>query len=129
MTSQTNELALFGAIDSGDVGEATWLIRSGASVNIVRGGGETPLHRAVLLGRANLARLLINAGADVNACNEARQTPLHLAATRGDLDLVKLLLEQEVDAESDDFTGLTAAQGALAAGHGEVASLIEGYCN
>jgi ankyrin repeat protein len=75
--------------------------------------GWTPLHIAVVEGRADIVRLLVAAGADLTARTEQQRTPLHIALESSP-GLVPLLLElgAVIDAPSaaclDDVDRLAA---------------------
>ncbi len=61
---------------------AELLLAHGADVNAVE-GGNTPLHGAVLFGRAEMAAWLLDHGAKVNAADFRGKTPLEHAVERG----------------------------------------------
>lgn len=58
----------------------SWLLSSGADVNVKTRSGHTPLHYAVALGHSDACELLIKAGADVNAMDFHGKTPNFYAA-------------------------------------------------
>jgi ankyrin repeat protein len=53
------------------------LLDAGSGPLILDKSGATPLHLAVLSGRATIADMLISAGAQVDSINDKEQTPLH----------------------------------------------------
>lgn len=55
----------------------TFLIKSGANVNIKDKFGATPLHRAVIFNLPHIAEKLIENKADIEARNDREQTPIH----------------------------------------------------
>lgn len=89
--------------------------------------GETVLHGASVLGRADIAELLIRAGADVNASAYDGATPLHRAATNGNTDIAALLLRAGADAKARSTGGLTPLQSAALAAQAGAASLLREY--
>ena len=68
-------LAIYDAVQKGDVEAAKQAIADGADVN-AKGEEGTPLHYSAGFGRKEIVELLITAGADVNAKNEWGGTPL-----------------------------------------------------
>ena len=56
--------------------------------------GRTPLHLAVLRGRADLVDLLLRNGADPTACDNHGNTPLHWC---GHTETIELLAEHGAD--------------------------------
>jgi ankyrin repeat protein len=70
-----------------------FLLSKGASVDVRRGGIETPLHIAVFLGRADVVNVLLAHGADVHARGNFGQTPMHLASfPQGYPEIITILL-------------------------------------
>lgn len=67
----------------------------------------------------------LRAGDAVNAREPSGRTPLMLAAVRGHADVCRLLLDNGANALDKDASGLMAAQIASAAGHVELAALLE----
>ncbi|BBN10409.1 hypothetical protein MPTK1_5g03340 [Marchantia polymorpha subsp. ruderalis] len=56
--------------------------------------GCTPLHYAVLAGRADVAGMLLKAGCNVHAIDNQGRTPLHYAAQNSNLAVVAVLLRR-----------------------------------
>ena len=75
--------ALLLAIVGGYVGIAKNLASRGASLNIPDSAGFTPIHYAVLRGRAGALRWLLEAGADASARNLRGQTPREALEAKG----------------------------------------------
>ena len=67
------------------------LILKGANINTIiykekdydNSEEDTPLHRAIKLGKNNLSELLVSRGANINAKNNSGVTPLDIARTSG----------------------------------------------
>jgi ankyrin repeat protein len=96
------------AVVAGDAKGVRSAVSRGAHVNIRDGlVRETPLIRAVYLGRLDAATALLNAGADIEEANENRQTPLHIAVGQGHLKLVELLLSHRANVAARDFESIT----------------------
>jgi ankyrin repeat protein len=74
-----------------DVALVTLLLDRGADVNEASAAGSTSLHKAAVLGNAELTRLLLARGANVNARNSGGQTPLTHAIFKGHDEVVALL--------------------------------------
>jgi ankyrin repeat protein len=63
-------------------GRARTLIELGANANVELFDGQTLLHKAASLGRAEVVKFLIGAGADVNATDSSGKTPLDFASNQ-----------------------------------------------
>ena len=68
------------------------LLEKKVNPNVGNERGETPLHWAVLYGKAELVRELLDAGADVNNSDYDTFTALFMASEMGSLAIVKMLI-------------------------------------
>lgn len=76
-----------------NIQQITELIEAGADVNAVNEFRQTPLHKAIELGRRETAELLLDKGANINAVTiGVKETPLHVAVRCNRKELVELLL-------------------------------------
>ena len=83
------------AIDRGlDSQVVDVLAKHGAEVNKTLRGGDTPLVRAINIGRSDYVKVLLERGANVNAPSKDEKSPLLRALMRHDLELVRLLRRQ-----------------------------------
>ena len=86
-----------------------------------------PLVGAAWYGQVEVSRELIEGGANVNLASDSSFTPLYAAAVRGDSAMVQLLLLHGAARRPDVRAGVrTPADAAAAAGHREIAALLEG---
>lgn len=69
--------------------------------------GRTPLHLAVLYGRAKVTRQMLEDGGDPRMKDKDGRTPLHWAAMGNDAEIVRILLEFDAEINSVDNTGAT----------------------
>ncbi len=83
------------ACDLGNIEIVDTLVRSGADVNKVRQGNESPLTYAVQGGYDNIVQYLIHAGAYVKHRQWNENTSLHLAISLGLSSIASLLLDAE----------------------------------
>jgi ankyrin repeat protein len=88
---QHGRTALFQAIRRYDLEAFEWLLAKGADVNARDRWQQTPLHIAVMEGRADMVERLIREGADVNAKNYKGRTPLYFARTFNREEIVGIL--------------------------------------
>ncbi len=77
------------------------LITNGASINVVDGSSETPLHKASSKGHQDVVEFLITNGAQINAKAKNGCTPLYMAASCEYRDIAKLLLSYGAAMEPD----------------------------
>ncbi len=102
------DLALFQAVDDGDVKKIRSFISHGANVNIRRRPWNmTPLLFSIQK-RADVAKVLVESGADVNAADRDGATALMKAVQIGNLQTVKLLLKNGAKTETRDRFDETA---------------------
>lgn len=85
----------------------SFLIASGAKVNVKNSNGWTPLHIAVLKNRQNIDRLLLEHGAEIDVQDNYRNTPLDIAVELQDEDTVALLISKHPDVNSEHKYGRT----------------------
>ncbi|XP_064398066.1 ankyrin repeat domain-containing protein 27-like isoform X2 [Halichondria panicea] len=95
------------------------------SINSCDPQGQTPLHKASLLGHINMVDLLLAHGAmpDVRA-RESQQTPLHLACQYNQQDVVLMLLEESASVNVQDVQGNSPLHFSCTNGHLDTALLL-----
>lgn len=76
-----------------------WLLKNEAPLDSPNERNETPLERAIALGRSDCARRLIAAGADVSRVGSRGKTPLYWAIAKGREDLARALMDAGADPE------------------------------
>ena len=94
------------AAESGLTKTAGLLLDHGADVNVKGYGGNSPLHRAVLMGHPETVDLLLDHGADVDSTDDEGKSPLHHATICGHEEIVSLFINVE---DSDGWTPLHKA--------------------
>jgi ankyrin repeat protein len=121
-------MAMFRAIDSGDVNEVMRLVNTDPSllegVDMSRrmwGTGLTPLIHAADLGQLEIVKLLTGKGADIHATTSRAETALHLAAARGHEEVVAYLLDNGAQASHQTQGGHTPLMLAIRYDHTRVA--------
>ncbi len=87
--------------------------------------GDTPLHRAVQGGHADVVEFLAAAGADLEARGEGGQTPLQEAADLGFAKVAEVLISKgaDVNANSDDPGNWSQTPLQIAANYGHTATV------
>lgn len=118
------DLALFKAVQYGNVKQVEQLIAKGANVNISRRPWNmTPLLLAVQTDAA-IAKILIKAGADVNAADRDGVTALMKTARSANVGVAKLLLTNGAKPNLQDKFGETALVYAIVLGRTEIVDLL-----
>lgn len=114
--------AFFGGGDG-----ARLLLEAGADPNIRSRNdfGVLPLHSAAAGARAEVVAALLQAKADPDVAQRHGYRPLHGAAENGDRRSVELLLAAGADRHLTTDDGRTPADLARAAGHEEIAALLD----
>ncbi len=107
----------------GELEIAQYLIDSGADVNAVDDGAETPLFSAVNRTRVEIVQLLIDHGAKVNVANSRQFTPLATAAGAGNEEIVRILAKAGGDLKAEVY-GLTPLMFAVASRKVEAVKLL-----
>ncbi len=77
------------------------LLSSGASVDVLDGKDQTPLHIASINGHKDVVELLIANGAQIDAKAKDGSTPLYMAASFKHQDIAQLLLDYGANMEPD----------------------------
>jgi len=83
--------SLLKAVETGNLSEATTLLKRGADVDATDDFGRTPLMMASLGGHTQITKLLMEAGADVHATAKYGQTALQFAVEGGKTDIASIL--------------------------------------
>lgn len=118
-----SDIALFRAIEKGDLSAMKRALRAGAQVNAKDQTGATPLMRASVYGNVESMKLLIGKGADPNIPNNFGATALMWSA--GSIDKVRLLLSAKADVNAKSNSGRTPlAVAAAYAGNVETVKLL-----
>jgi ankyrin repeat protein len=94
----TQAQEIFDAIKNNDLKKVKLLIEKDASLlNIKDEAENTPLHKAAIVGNAEIIGFLLSKGADINAQNTQLNTPLHEAMQSRNEDIAILLIEKGAD--------------------------------
>ena len=93
--------ALIVAAHNGDKDTIELLLANGASVHVLDGNDQTPLHIASIKGHKNVVELLIANGAQIDAKAKDGATPLYMAASFQHQDIAQLLLDYGAIMEPD----------------------------
>ena len=118
--------ALMVATVKGHVPAVRQLLASGADPDARDIYGWTPLMRAVYEERDQVTQVLLEQpGVNLDAKNDQGATAMHLAALKGNEALVIALLDAGANPRIQDRKGRTPAAMAVAAGHEELAALLQ----
>ncbi|XP_033751615.1 POTE ankyrin domain family member G-like [Pecten maximus] len=125
VTQRDRQLALWSAVDKGNLTTVRAMIDHGMDVNTSDMHGNLVLHTAVIWQSSEMVKELIDAGADVNRQNDNGQTPLHLAADRGKPYAVLQLLESGTYSDiKTKYSEMTALHLAAKSGHHNIVRLL-----
>ena len=99
---------LIAATIAGQKPMVSFLLKSGANLEIQDYKGFSALSKAAFKGQMDMVNFLIEKGASINAQNQKDGgTALSRAVASGDLNTVSLLLEKGADSNTADFEGYT----------------------
>lgn len=106
--------------------EVAYLLGKGANPNLSNHIGQTVLHRAVWVWKAQkeTVEILLEYKADINVQDRDGNTPLHIAVNRENKELLKVLTKYKADTSIQNKEGETAYQLAIRKGYVDLASLI-----
>jgi len=124
VTMPPQDLAVFNAVQKGDIKAVKQYLDAGGDVNAKNSVGFTPLHYAAHEGHMEIAELLITNSADVNEKVSGGRTPLHRAASLGHKEIAELLIANGADVNAKEGNGRTPLNEAARWGHNEVADLL-----
>lgn len=133
------------AICKNRLGPFSFLLASGANVNLVTGpsrmkidrddgtvafreerGQWAPLHLAAYANRLEMVKALIGKGAKVDPRNDLGETPLYLAAQEGHLSIVRALLAHGADVNAKSTkSGWNPMEAAVFAGYIETGTMLQ----
>ena len=106
-TAKAPDISMLLAVAKGNIEAVKQHLAAGTNVNAIDVDGETPLHKAALMGHKEIAELLIAEGAGVNAKDEGGKTPLDWAIHFKHTEIADLLRKhggktgEELKAESN----------------------------
>lgn len=82
------------------------LIKKGADVNASNISGETPIHRALLLGcELEYIHILLNHRACVDVYSVSQETPLYAAVSLGNKKKISLIIDMGSDINTQNVRG------------------------
>ena len=87
-------IALYPAIQRGDIAQIERHIKWGADLNQANPDGSMPLHVAAKAGRWVVVKLLLKHGADINILDKQKHTPLFYAVMSGRTQVAEMLIKR-----------------------------------
>jgi len=96
-------LALYPAIQRGDIAQIERHIKWGTDLNQANPDGSMPLHVAAKAGRWVVVKLLLKHGADINALDKQQHTPLFNAVMAGRTQVAEMLIKQGAKANINNL--------------------------
>jgi len=87
-------IALYPAIQRGDIAQIERHIKWGTDLNQVNPDGSMPLHIAAKAGRWVVVKLLLKHGADINILDKQNHTPLYYAVMSGRTQVAEMLIKR-----------------------------------
>ncbi len=94
-------LALYPAIERGDIAQIERHIKWGADLNQTNPDGSMPLHVAAKAGRWVVVKLLLKHGADIDILDREGHTPLYNAVMAGRTQVAEMLIKQGAKFDSN----------------------------
>jgi len=124
-TSDPHPAGIHSAATAGDLERVNALLAATpALINSKDSEGQTPLHCAIIGGKADMVRLLLARRADVEARNKLDDAPLFIAARAGNAAIVHLLLASKANPKAADTIGRTVLHHAAFGGNVEVVEAV-----
>lgn len=119
-----DKFALIWASQAGRYQTVSELIKAGADVNRLAGGGTNALELAAQNGHLEIVKILIESGADIDQPGIQGWTPLMKAAYFGHQKIVQALVDSGAEKTRRDMKGRTALNHAQRAGHRQIVNLL-----
>jgi ankyrin repeat protein len=118
--------ALHNAVINGETDSVTFLVDTGAKVDVRDGEGATPLCYAAAMGQADIMTFLLDHGADVNATLKTGQTAVDVAKARQQ-DAVLAILESRGGKDGRTFILSTLSDAFQAGDAAKVGQLMQAF--
>ena len=121
-------IALYKAVDSGNISEIKKLLNNGANIEAKKRHGRhstSPLCLAIENENTKVVKLLLDHGANIEAKSGGGWTPLYAAVIRGKkAEVIKLLLDHGANTEAKAKNGWTPLLNAIRNGNIEIIKLL-----
>lgn len=116
--ASTQNRGIWEAIERMNSEEVIDSLKSGCDIKDTDSSGNTPLHRAIVLGSKEIVNILLDRGAEAFVRNSNGQTPLDEASKKNDRGLIHLLINHK------DKWGNTLLHRAVACGSKKMVELL-----